>query len=148
MINLTEYRNHVLAIGLAIALLGLALLNVQCTKQQTSEAITSGASVADVICAVLLEPDGTEREICDTGTKLARLLAELLAPGAPKQASSPAPVAAPSVSGIPSAAPAASAAPVEQKDAARPRLVRLYVQSSDAGTSPDAGVDSPGIGPG
>lgn len=153
-------------------LIGAALvtgLGYACTRQQAAQVVSAGSGVAELICAVVLEPDGTEREICDTGAKLAKLLGELLAAGASERASSPAPAAAPSVSGLPSAEPVASAraaarpaatASVDAGPAPAPRvrLLRFYVKqvATDGGSDAAAGtpaseagaVHSPGMVPG
>ena len=78
-----------------------------CTRQQ---AVSSGTVVAEILCAVLLEPGGTEREICDTATKLVDLLnIELQGPVA-----------------IPSASASSSSTAFSAPPSSRPRLVRLY----------------------
>ncbi len=165
MINLAEHRNKVVAVAAVVALVGLTLVGVQCSRHQTAQAVTAGSGVAELICAVLLEPNGTEREICDTGARLAELLGKLLEAGVPAEPAESAPAAAPSVSAPEPAASTdalraararatASALPVDAGAAPRVRLLRLYVKRGDqdaalGGDASEAGaVDSPGMVPG
>lgn len=103
----------------------------QCTKEQATQVLTTGAGAAQIVCAVVLEPNGTERKICDTGAKLAELLGVLLSEAprspAPSAAWESAPAPAPSAASS-SLAPAASATPEPQQ---RPKLLLLYVPPAD-----------------
>lgn len=109
------------------------LAMAQCTKEQATQAITAGSGAAQIVCAVLLDPDKTERKICDTGAKLAELLGVLLS-----ESSRPAP--APSAEAARAPAPSAASstiAPTSMPEPqGRPKLLLLYVPDSvpaDAG---------------
>lgn len=163
------------ATGKLLALLVLVLVAIiayACTKPQASQAVSAGAGAAELVCAVLLDEQNVEHEICDTGAKLAELLGKLLSQNAetspaPLESAQPVASAAPqgTVAAPASAGPFATRKPPEKR--AQPmRLVRLFAQHPapassasspdwinifDAGSSSssDAGVeDSPGIVPG
>ncbi len=112
---------------LAVGVLALVavLHSVTRCKPGVGGAVSTGAGVAEIVCALVLDEKGTEREICDTGVKLAELLARLLA----QNSAAPAPMASGAAS---SAAPSASSlpvasAPVERKPV---RILNLYVKRS------------------
>src|SRR3989304_5394836 len=86
-----------------------------------------GAGLAEVVCALVLDEQGVEREICDTGAKLAELLARLMAENTlPAPAGSRAPTS--SAAAMASALRRASAsAAVERKPV---RILNLYVKRS------------------
>ncbi|MDD5544381.1 MAG: hypothetical protein PHX83_14525 [Acidobacteriia bacterium] len=107
-----------------------------CTKEQAAQVISAGSGAGELICAVLLEPNGTEREICDTGAKLAELLGKLLM--TETKETSPAQSALPAAM---SAAPMTSTAPPATATASKPRtrLLRLYVKPSQGPA--EAGAD-------
>jgi len=90
-------------------------------------AVSTGAGLAEVVCALVLDEQGVEREICDTGAKLAELLARLMAENTlPAPAASGAPTS--SASAMASALRRASAsAAVERKPV---RILNLYVKRS------------------
>lgn len=114
---------------LAVLVTMAGVVPTACTKPPSAQAVSAGAGVAELVCAVVLEPNGTEREICDTGAKLAELLAKLLAQNT-QEATAP----------MASGAPALSAAPVPPA----PRLLNLYVkQPTPASSSSAGGLPSP-----
>ncbi len=142
-----------------LALFGIAFVHWSCSGQQAARVVSGGSDAAELICALVLEPSGVEREICDTGAKLAELLGVLLVAEDARQP------AAPTVSALPSAEPVASTRspfakpPSESRGNPRVRLLRLYAKphtSADGG--PDAALGthasdsgeegSPGIPPG
>lgn len=152
--------------------LRIAVIGYACTKPQATQAVSTGAGATELVCAVLLDEQGVEHQICDTGAKLAELVGKLLSQNATPSAA-PVASAAPLASVAPqsTAAPSASAGPFatrapEAKRAQPMRLVRLFAQRPtpassaslpdwinpfDAGSSSssEAGAqDSPGIGPG
>lgn len=94
----------------------------QC-KPGAGTAVSTGAGVAEIVCALVLDEKGTEREICDTGAKLAELLARLLAANAQASPGGMASGAPPS-----SARAMASALPGPVEHQAR--ILNLYVKRS------------------
>lgn len=125
------------------ALLLLAALWLSCTREQTAAVVSGGAAAGELICAVLLDEKGVERELCETGAKLAELLATLLASSAiAPEASDKALVPAPSMSAGPAMstavpAPVASARTVAAPARARaPQLVRFYVKRGNQQQQP------------
>ncbi len=136
MSNATQAIRITLAVTVA-ALVGL--FAAQCTKEQATQVLSTGSGAAQVVCAVLLEPNGTERKICDTGAKLAELLGVLLSesPASARSAaweSAPAPSAASSTM-----APVVSSG--QPLTGGRPKLVLLYVPSPDPVAQVDAGQE-------
>ncbi len=117
-------KNELRIILTSVALIAaMYLMAIACTKEQAANVISAGSGAGQVICAVMIDEQKVEHEICDTGVKLAELLASLLRPKAA------APETARSASPTPSAVPSTNVGPMSvETQQPSMKIVRFYVK--------------------